>query len=120
MPSNENREKDRSSDASEIVRVHERLDDVLFELQKIAAIQGEIAASCGPCKAKVAAMDITLNGNGLPGLKQRLAVLEDSRTDQDTLSIKAILWLLGAIGTLATAVATAIATASSHIHVTPQ
>ena len=107
--------------SAELSRVHERLDDVLFEIQKIASSQAEITSSCGPCKAKVASLDSIVNGNGLPGMKQRIAVLETGKVD--TFSIRSfgvILAAVGAfVGTLAAAIGGLVAAVASRGPVAP-
>lgn len=92
--------------SAELNRVHERLDDLLFELQKIATSQAEITSTCGPCKQKVASLDAIVNGNGAKGLKERIGTLETGKTD--TLSIRSFGIVLGAVGTLVGVVAAAI------------
>jgi hypothetical protein len=88
-----------------LTRVHQRLDDVYEVVTKIRETQATFAAACVPCQGKVANLDLAVNGNGGEGLKQRVAVLEESQPKSDSISIKA----LGAVGILVSAIAAAIA-----------
>lgn len=93
---------------TDITRLHERLDTILERQSTIAEDVAAIKATCGPCRAIIDKHDDTLYGNGKPGLVSRLAVSEVGRTD--TLSVKAIVGLIGAAGTLFGAIGAAIAT----------
>ena len=91
---------------TEIGRIHERMDQIVQamqqmtrENQQMAKDVAVIATNCGPCQKRLGDLETTIDGNGQPGLKQRVAVVESGRTD--TLTVKSVTILLGAIGTLA-------------------
>ena len=90
----------------DITRLHGRLDDLFTanaELQRsTAAIQAaaeRIEERCLPCRERVDKHEITLYGNGKNGLITRIAATETGRVD--TLSVKGVITLVGAIGALA-------------------
>lgn len=89
-----------------IGRVHERLDDVLAQVSDIAASMKIIASRCENCQGELKKHTATLYGNGQQGLVSRMAAAETGRVD--TLSVKAVCILLGAVGTLAGAIGAAI------------
>ena len=89
-----------------VTRIHERLDS-LFERQgQIAEDVATIKANCGPCRASVSKHESTLYGNGQPGLVTRLTAAEVGRTD--TLTIKGVVTMLGAVGALAATIGAAM------------
>lgn len=91
-------------------RIHERLDDIMRELGDLKAAVRSQQAACEPCRQMVQGHDVAINGtNGTPGLKSRMASVEDGRTD--TLSLKGVAVFLGSIIALITAIGTAIAVA---------
>lgn len=103
----------KEQESAELSRVHERLDDVLFELQKIASSQAELTTACKPCREKITQLDKQWNGNGTEGLrvefakaKERMDKLE--RGEKDTFSIKSFGIILAAVGTFVGAIAAAI------------
>jgi hypothetical protein len=81
----------------DLTRVHERLDDLFAGQAEVKAALVKIAEGCGPCKALVAKHETAIyNGNGI---HTRLTKVEEGRVD--TLSVKSVCVLLGAVGTLA-------------------
>lgn len=103
----------RRESPGEITRLHERIDDVFHEIQKLSAMQSEmreaqaeVISSCTPCKAKVASLDLVVNGNGVPGMKERIGALERGRTD--TFTIRSFGLILAAVGSFVGALAAAI------------
>ncbi len=97
----------------DITRLHRRLDDLFLAnstLQKsTAAIQAateRIEERCLPCREKVKKHEITLYGNGKNGLTTRVAATETGRID--TLSVKSVVTLVGAIGALAATIGAAM------------
>jgi hypothetical protein len=92
--------------ADPMARVHQRLDELFGRLDEIGCKVEVIAARCGPCQLAIAKHEQTLYGNGQQGLVVRLAAAEQGRVD--TLSIKSVVTLLGAVGALAGAIAGAV------------
>jgi len=93
-------------DQTELTRIHERLDQVMEQLGDIKETQATIKVACKPCQDAIARHETTLFGNGKVGIVARMEVAESGRTD--TLSIKSIITLLAAVGTLAATLAGAI------------
>ena len=97
----------------DITRLHGRLDDLFSantELQKstaaIQAVTERIEERCIPCQEKVKKHEVTLYGNGRNGLTTRIAATETGRVD--TLSVKGVIALVGAIGALAATIGAAM------------
>jgi hypothetical protein len=94
-------------DRTELGRIHERIDTLVGVTKTMGESVAVIAATCGPCQKRLADIEQTLDGNGQAGLKQRVGVLESGRTD--TLSIRSVQVLLGAIGAFILATLGAVA-----------
>jgi hypothetical protein len=62
---------------------------------------------CKPCSEKVDSHDQAIHGNGRNGLLVEIATLKSGRTD--TLSVKGVCTLVGAIGALAATIGAAMA-----------
>lgn len=88
-------------------RVHARLDDIKDDLGKVRSEIAEIKAACKPCRQQLESHQKVLHGNGKGGLAARMEVVETGRVD--TLSVKSVCILLGAVGTLTAAVSAAVA-----------
>ena len=95
-----------------ITRIHARLDTLFEEMQELAkligAVREQLAAiieRCGPCQATLQRHETTLHGKN--GIVQQVAVLKEGRVD--TLSVKSVIALVGAIGTLAATIGAAMA-----------
>lgn len=111
---------DRPAAESPIERVHARLDDLFSEigdlkgdLASVKSDTGAIKARCVPCQEQIIKHEHSLYGNGKDGVLTRVSSLEGKAATAesgrtDTLSIKGMILLLGAIGTLIGAVAGAI------------
>jgi hypothetical protein len=100
----ENLEPARSTDPYLI----EQLRSIVIEQQRIAVAVATIAAGCAPHREAIVKLDQAINGNGNDGLKDRVTALEATKPAVDTLSVKAVITLLGAVGALAGAIAGAI------------
>lgn len=83
-----------------IVRIEAKIE----RLQQSLAV---IETTCPPCRALAQKHEITLFGNGKNGVMTRLAGAEQGRVD--TLSVKSVCILVGAIGTLAATIGAAMA-----------
>jgi hypothetical protein len=93
-------------DQGDLDRIHERLDDLFGKVGEIQTSIGQVKERCGPCNAKVNKHEDTLYGNGKLGLVTRMSAAETGRVD--TLSIKGMITLIGAIGALAGAIGAAM------------
>ena len=91
----------------DLKRLHERVDEILGRITSVAEDVAEIKGEHGVCRAQIVRLDTAVFGNGKPGLVERMQGAESGKTD--TLSVKSIAFLMGAIGTLSAAVATAVA-----------
>jgi hypothetical protein len=105
-------------------RIHQRMDDILSELGDLKAdvatvkadtvqIKSGFATCQSNCRDAISKHEHAIYGNGKDGLDKRLTIVEgkSAATDggkTDTLSIKGMILLLGAVGTLIGAVAGAI------------
>ena len=95
------------SENSELARVHERLDDLLSASNRIENRVNLIDQRVEPLCEQVKSHQVTLHGNGKDGLVERMGVVETGRTD--TLSVKSMVTLIGAIGVLAATIGGAMA-----------
>ena len=91
----------------DLTRVHERLDDLFAGQAEVKAALVKIAEGCGPCKALVQKHEVAIYGNGKAGVLTRMEAAEQGRVD--TLSVKSVCVLIGAVGTLAGAIGGAMA-----------
>lgn len=94
---------------NDIDRIHERLDTLVTQQAEIAASVARIEERCPSCQRLVEKHESAIYGNGKAGLLTRMASAEQGRVD--TLSVRSLLALLGAVGTLAATVGTAIGSA---------
>lgn len=89
-----------------IERLHARLDDVFDELASLNKQLAVTSERCAPCQLAIKQHAATIYGNGHPGLTARINALEQGRVD--TLSVKSVITLLGAVGALAGSIAGAV------------
>jgi len=94
-------------DAQDLARVHERLDDLFAVQSDVKAALAKIAEGCGPCKTLVQKHETALYGNGKAGVLTRIETAEQGRVD--TLSVKSVVVIIGAVGTLAATIGGAMA-----------
>ncbi len=92
----------------DLKRIHERFDDLCTQTAEVKAAVKRIEDQLAPCKADVAQLKGTVYGNGQTGLTTRVATVESGRVD--TLSVKSVVALIAAIGTLAATIGGAFAT----------
>jgi len=93
--------------SEKLTKIHERIDEIYRTLSPLAEGVAEIRATCGPCKKLITAHQETLHGNGKTGIVTEVATLKTGRTD--TLSVKSVCVLVGAIGSLAATIGAAMA-----------
>jgi hypothetical protein len=91
----------------DLKRIHERLDDLFAQSGDVKAAIKRIEEQLGPCKADVEKLKGTVYGNGQTGLIARMTAAESGKVD--TLSVKSVVTLVGAIGSLAAAIGGAMA-----------
>ena len=96
-------------DADPLQRIHERLDDVFQSLSTVASDVAIIKSQSPVCQQQIKKHEEAIYGNGKEGLVTRIAAAETGRVD--TLSVKAVCIVLGAVGTLAGAIGAAIGAA---------
>lgn len=90
-----------------LTRIHERLDDLFATSASIQTAVKAIEERCIPCRKLVDSHESILHGNGKDGLVTRMATAETGRTD--TLTVKAVISLIAAVGTLAATIGGAMA-----------
>jgi len=90
----------------EFGRIHERLDDLFGANAEIKGTLGRIEQRCLPCQVMLLAHQETIHGNGKEGLLVRVGAVESGRVD--TLSVKSVCTLVGAIGALAATIGAAM------------
>lgn len=93
--------------SEELTRIHERLDDLFKASGEVKATVERIEERCLVCRKMVDHHQELLHGNGKAGLIERMGAAETGHTD--TLSVKSIIALVGAIGTLAGTIGAAMA-----------
>ena len=71
-------------------------------------IREAIRQELQPLREQVERIDYAIRGNGVPGLNQRVALLEDARKTNHSLWMTVSAVLLALLGAVATAVATKI------------
>ena len=90
----------------ELTRIHERLDDLFMANGATKSVIERMEERCVGCRKLVDHHQEALHGNGKPGLIERMGAVETGRTD--TLSVKSMIAILGAVGTLAATIGAAM------------
>lgn len=89
----------------DVTRIHERIDELSAKVAAQTVVIERIDERCKPCSERVDSHQQTIHGRN--GLLVEVATLKSGRTD--TLSVKGVCMLVGAIGAFAATIGAAMA-----------
>lgn len=104
-----------NEDRDDIERFHAKIDMILERIGDLDVKMTTIQERCLPCQTAIAKHSQAIYGNGKEGLLTMVARLSESMPKTEMLSVKSIVLLLGAVGTLAATIGGAMAAMVSKV-----